>query len=41
MAYAAEQSRISGQIIKVDELKEEIRGLINKEYRECGDDKCE
>jgi predicted dehydrogenase len=41
MAYAAEQSRICGQIIDVDELKKEISCLINKEYKKSGDDKCE
>jgi predicted dehydrogenase len=41
MAYAAEQSRISGQIIDVDDLKKGIRSLMNIECKECGDDKCE
>ena len=38
MAYAAEKSRMSGQIIDVSELKKEIKCLINKENKECGDD---
>jgi predicted dehydrogenase len=39
MAYAAEQSRISGLIIDVLHLKSEMKSLIKKECKECGDSK--
>jgi predicted dehydrogenase len=38
MAYAAEQSRISGRLIDIDDLKQEMKGT---DYKECGDDICE